>query len=93
MENAREGLMNEILHADDLALTSESMENIKERFLKWKKAVESKKLKINFTTNMMVSGLKDEVLQFKVDPCTKCGKRVMANLVMYTKCSKWVHAR
>ena len=29
-ENAREGLMNEILYADDLVLMSESMENLKE---------------------------------------------------------------
>ena len=36
-ENAIEGLMNEILYADDLILMSESMENLKEKFLKWKK--------------------------------------------------------
>ena len=33
-ENAREGLMNEILYADDLVLMSESIENLKEKFLK-----------------------------------------------------------
>ena len=33
-ENAREGLMNEILYADDLVLVGESMENLKEKFLK-----------------------------------------------------------
>ena len=32
LENAREGLMNEILYADDLVLMSESMENVKEKF-------------------------------------------------------------
>ena len=41
----------------------------------------------------MVSGLKGEVLRNKVDPCTKCGKRVKANSVMCTKCDKWVHGR
>ena len=29
----------------------------------------------------------------KVDPCAKCGKRVMANSVMCTNCGKWVHVR
>ena len=29
----------------------------------------------------------------KVNPCAKCGKRVMANSVMSTKCGKWVHGR
>ena len=41
----------------------------------------------------MVSCLKDEVLKSKVDPCAKCGKRVMENSVMCTKCGKWVHGR
>ena len=29
----------------------------------------------------MVNGSKGEVLKSKVDPCAKCGKRVMANSV------------
>ena len=33
-ENEREGLMNEILCADDSVLMSESIENLKEKFLK-----------------------------------------------------------
>ena len=33
-ENAREELMNEILYADDLVLMNESIENLKEKFLK-----------------------------------------------------------
>ena len=44
-------------------------------------------------TKEMVSGLKCEVLESKVDPCAKCGKRVMANSVMCTKCGTWVHGR
>ena len=34
LESAREGSMNEILHADDLVLMSKSMENLREKFLK-----------------------------------------------------------
>ena len=94
LENAREGLMNEILYADDLVLMSESKENLKEKFSKWNEAFESKWLKVNLKkTKVIVSGLKGEVLKSKVDPCAKCGKRVMANLVMCTKCGKWVHGR
>ena len=37
-------------------------------------------------TEVMLSGSKDEVLKSIVDPCAKCGKRVMANSVMCTKC-------
>ena len=93
-ENAREGLMNEILWADDLVLMSEGIENLKKKFLKWKDAFESKGLMVNLKkTKLMVSGSKGEVFHSKVDPCAKCGKRVMANLVMCTKCGKWVHGR
>ena len=86
--------MNEILFADNLVLMSKSIENLKEKFLKWKEAFESKGLKVNFKkTKVMVSGSKGEVLNSKVDPCAKYGKRVMANWMMCTKCGKWVHSR
>ena len=94
VENAREGLMNEILYADDLVLMSESTENLNEKLLKWKETFESKGLKVDLKkTKLMVSGSKGEVLKSEVDPCAKYGKRVMATLVMCAKCCKWVHGR
>ena len=79
----------EILYADDLVLMNESTENLKEKFLKWKEAFESKWLKGNLRkTKVIVSGSKGEVLKSKVDPRTKSGKTVMANSVMCTKCGK-----
>ena len=80
-ENPREGLMNEILHADDLFFMSESIENFKEKFLKWKEAFESKGLMVNLKKiKIMVSCSKSEVLKSKVDPYAECSKRVMENL-------------
>ena len=46
-ENAREGLMYEILYADDLVLMSETMEGLREKFQKWKIELESKEMKVN----------------------------------------------
>ena len=46
-ENAREGLIKKLLYADDLVLMSETMESLKEKFLKWRSALESKGLKEN----------------------------------------------
>ena len=93
-ENAREGLMNEILYVNDLVLMSESKKNLKEKFLQWIEAFESKGLKVNLKkTKMMVSGSKGEVVKSEVDPWAKCSKRVMANSMMCTKCGKWVHGR
>ena len=52
-----------------------SMTNLKEKFLKWKKAFESKGLKVKLKkTKVIVSGSKGEVLKSKVDPCTKSAR-------------------
>ena len=89
-ENAREGLITEILYADNLVLMNESMEILKEKFLKWKKAFESKRLKVNLKkTKVMVGDSKEDVFMSKVDPCTKCGKRTMTNSVLCARCDKW----
>ena len=45
-EQSREGLLNEILYADDLALMSESLEELRERFQGWRSALEGKGLKV-----------------------------------------------
>ena len=39
--------MSEMLCADDLVLTSETMEGMREKFWKWKEAFKSKGLKVN----------------------------------------------
>ena len=50
-ENARRGVVNELLYADDLVLMSNTMENLKERFSNWKDALESKGLKVSTRKN------------------------------------------
>ena len=86
--------MSETLYADDLVLTSETMEGLREKFWKWKEAFESKGLKMNHRkTKVVVSGAEGEVSVSKLDPCGICGKRVMANSVLCVKCGKWIHGR
>ena len=59
-ENAREELMNEIWYMDDLVLMSESIKNLKKKFLKWKEAYKSKRLKVNLRkTKVMMSANKN----------------------------------
>ena len=66
-ENAREGLMNKILFADDLVLMSESMENLKEKFLQLKETFESKGLKVNLKkTKVLVNGSKSSYSRVKL---------------------------
>ena len=43
-DNVRNGLMSEILYADDLVLMSETMVGLREKFWNWKEAFESKGL-------------------------------------------------
>ena len=73
-ESAREGLMKEILYADDLVLMSETMEDLREKFRKWKGAFESKGMRVNISkTKMMVNGLEGEKTISKIDPCGYAG--------------------
>ena len=93
-ESVRNGWMSEMLYADDLVLMSETMEGLREKFWKWKEALESKGLKMNLRkTKVVVSGAEGEVSVSKIDPCGICGKRVMANSVLCVKCGKWIHGR
>ena len=90
-DHEREGLLNEILYADDLALMSDSLENWRERFHRWRSASEGKGLKVK--TKMMVSGTEREIALNKIDPCGICGKRVGSNAACCTQCTKWIHGR
>ena len=91
-ENARRGVVNELLYAHDLVIMSEDMEDLKERFWNWKDALESKGSKVNTRkTKVMVSRSEGELYKSKIDPYGVCGRRVMANSVLCTKCGSWVH--
>ena len=52
-----EGLLFEILYADDLVLMADSMEELQLKFDRWKSVIEKKGLKVNIgKTKVMVSG-------------------------------------
>ena len=93
-ENARRGVMNELTYADDLVIMSETMEDLKERFWNGKDVLESKDLKVNTRkTKVMVTGSEGELFKSKTDPCGVCGRRIIANSVLCTKCGNWVHGK
>ena len=93
-ENARKGVVNQLLYVYDLVIMSEDMEDLKERFGNWKDALESKGLKVNTSkTKVMVSGSEGELYKSKIDPRGICGRRVMVNSVLCTKCGSWVHGK
>ena len=93
-ENARRGVVNKLLYADDLVVVSEDMKDLKDRFWNWKDVLKSKGLKVNTRkTKVMVSESEGELFKSKIDPCEVCGRRVMANSVLCTKCGNWVHGK
>ena len=76
------GVLSEVQYADDLVLMSETIESLRNNFIKWKEAFESKGLKVNLgETKVMVSGsiTKDRLSKSNVDPCGFCSFRVKAN--------------
>ena len=63
-KNARRGVVNELLYADDLVLMNKTMEDLKERFWNWKDALESMGLKVNTRkTKVMVNGSEESYLK------------------------------
>ena len=93
-EHAREGLLNEVMYADDLVLMSKSLDDLRERFQRWRSALEDKGLNVNVgKTKMMVSGTEGKIVLSKTDPCGICGNRVGCNAVCRTQCTKWIHGR
>ena len=70
------------------------MEDLRERFQRWRRALEGRGLKVNIgKTKMMVSGTEGEITSSKIDPCGVCGKRVGSNAGCCTQCMKWIHGR
>ena len=62
----KEGMLQEILYADDIVLIAESMTELHEKFYGWKSALESKGLKVHLLkTKVMVS----KIGQVTVKPC------------------------
>ena len=74
VKNLPEGVLRELLYADDLDLMSETIEGLRNELLKWK-AFENKGLKVNLEkTKVIVSGgiTKDGMPKSKVDRCGVC---------------------
>ena len=76
----KEGMLQEILHADDIVLIAESMAELQKNFYGWNSALESKGLKVNLMkTKVMVSKIGQVTVKpcSKKDPCGICGIKTM----------------
>ena len=81
-EFASKGAQSELLYVDDIVLMSETIKGLRNKFLEWKEAFESKGLKLNLekTKVMVSSGITQHGLsKSKVDPCRVSSLRAMDN--------------
>ena len=91
-EDVRDGSLMELLYADNIVLCGDSLNEVMDKYGRWKKAVEEKGLRVNVdkTKGMqLLFGKKSSVL--KVDPCGACGDQVGCNSIKCTKCQRWLH--
>ena len=76
-EDVRDGSLMELLHADDLVLCGESLNEVMDKYGLWKNALERKNLRVNFDkakSMQLLFGKKSSIS--KVDPCGACGEGV-----------------
>ena len=92
--DVRDGSLMELLYPDDLVLCVESLNDIMDKYERWKNAVEGKGLRFNVdkTKGMQLSFVKKSSVS-KVDPCGVRGEWVGCNSIQCTKCQRWVHRR
>ena len=77
-----------MLYANDLVLMAESIEELKEKVIRWKECMEAKGLRMNTDkTKVMVSGKsKGYVEKLGKLPCAVCGKGTGGNSIRFTGC-------
>ena len=93
-EGVRDGLLFELLYADDLVIMAESVEELEHKYLNWKRALESKGLRVNVgKTKVMIGNGVKETKRSAIDPCSICETRVKKNSIKCNTCKSWVHAR
>ena len=95
-EFVNEGALSELLYADDIVLMSETINGLRDKYIKWKEAFERKGLKVNLEkTKAMVSDsiTKDGMSKSKVDPCGVCSWRVKFNSDLCLWCGEWIYGR
>ena len=93
-EGVRQGLLFELLYADDLVIMAESMQELERMYTEWKKSMESKGLRVNVgKTKIMIGDGAKTVSRSEIDPCSMCGTRVKRNSIRCNRCKLWVHAK
>ena len=91
----RTGCPWELLYADDLMISAESMEELLVKLKTWKAEMERKGLQVNMgKTKIMVSGPNLDLLKKSgKDPCGVCQTGVGRNAIFCGGCLSWIHKK
>ena len=92
----RHGFPWEMLYADDLVITADNLDDLRERFGIWKTGLENRGLRINVKkTKIMHSSYLDDRLPRKSGkfPCGVCLRGVGRNSIYCSFCKHWVHRK
>ena len=91
----RTGCPWELLYADDLMISAESMEELLVKLKTWKTEMEKKGLRVNMgKTKIMVSGMDLDLLKKPgKDHCSVCQKGVGSNAIFCGGCFCWIHKK
>ena len=90
--DVRNGSLMELLYANDLVLSGESLNEVMDKYERWKNAVGGKGLRVNVDKTkgiQLLFGKKSSVS--KVDPCGVCGEQVGCNSIQCMKFQRWAH--
>ena len=83
-----------LLYAVDLMLMAESMEELVEKFQRWKDTMECKGLWVNIRkTKVIYEHDTGQIAEGDKWPCSVCRKGVGRNSIFCNDCMSWVHKR
>ena len=91
----RTGSPWELLYADDLVITAETIEELSQKLNAWKVNLENKGLRVNMKkTKIMFSGVNmDTLVDSGAYPCGVCRTGVGKNSIFCQGCKHWVHKK
>ena len=85
----------ELLYADDLVISADTIDNLIERFQLWKDSLASKGLKVNMKKTKVMYSKHNATSQSDKSsyPCGVCGSGVGRNSILCCTCHHWIHHR
>ncbi|XP_048579357.1 uncharacterized protein LOC125560947 [Nematostella vectensis] len=91
----RSGCPWELLYADNLVISSDSLDTLLAKLRIWKQGLESKGLRVNMSkTKILMSGPDlNSLRDSRKFHCAVCRKGVRSNSIFCSGCSLWVHKK